>query len=111
MGLNSVGEEPFMALLVLSTDGGGRRKSRPEPAKISLSINERPNRIRSRTPGASAMTLLGRATGGRLDYRGFQRRAAPADGSVVGQFHCSRKNSEIKAMAEVTRAIRGITTT
>ena len=29
------------------------------------------------------MTLLGRATGDRLNYRGFQRRAAPADRSAA----------------------------
>ena len=33
----------------------------------------------SRTPGASAMTLLGRETGTRVDYRRFQRRATPGD--------------------------------
>ena len=36
----------------------------------------------SRTPGASAMTLMGSEIGGRLDYRGFQRRAAFADRSL-----------------------------
>ncbi len=32
--------------------------------------------------GRAAMTLLGRETGSRLDYRGFPGRAAPADRSA-----------------------------
>ena len=48
----------------------------------------------SRTPGASAMTLLRSETGNRLNYRGFQPRAALAALVHESELACNDPNPQ-----------------